>query len=139
MLSVQHRLCPIDYSNCNQTVTIYHQNSTTKQISCTIIDRAYLDFKKNRSMNRYGNAEENTFLLIIPESSCKFVVPCEYVETVGTYTLAANDKVLLGAGSKISTSEWPSFIPSKVDNLVFVRNIDHKYWNGARCHLEAGG
>lgn len=131
MLSVR-RACPVDYRLCNQTVTVYHREMVTNEAGSrepeftrTVYDNAFLDFKKTESVDKTGNSEANSFLLIIPCSE---------------QTVFVGDKVLLGTGDKISDSAgWANLIPTKVDGLVVVKYVDLKYWNGTMVHVEAGG
>lgn len=116
--------CPVDYSLCNQTVTIYHWDGGTTYTR-KVITNAFLDFKKIQNVDKTGSKEANSFLLVIPG----YEVP-----------VAVGDKVMLGEGPEISTrEEWAAFIPSKVDGLVVVKYVDPKYWRGSVVHTEAGG
>ena len=120
MLSVQPRP-PVDYSKCDQTVTVYHQN-TDKSVTRTVYEKkAFLDFRKNQSINKTGATETNSFLLVIP----------------GAVTLYNGDKAYLGTGPLTIT--WASYIPATVAGLVVVKYVDPKYWNGTQWHVEAGG
>jgi len=118
MLSVQSR-SPVDYSKCNQNVTVYHQSGAT--VTRTVYANAFLDFRKNQNINKTGSTETNSFLLVIP----------------GAVPLSVGDKVLLGTGPLTIT--WAAYIPSTVPGLVVVKYVDPKYWNGAQVHVEAGG
>ena len=123
MLSVQSR-SPVDYSLCNQTVTVYHWDGK-EAYNRAVFDRAFLDFRKTRNVDKTGSTEANSFLLVIPGP----VVP-----------VAVGDKVLLGEGPEIATREaWAALIPSKVPGLVVVKYVDPKYWRGQVVHTEAGG
>lgn len=116
--------CPVDYRLCNQTVTVYHQVEAG-QYTRTVHEKAYLDFRKNLSVDKTGSKEANSFLLVLPGS---------------TQTVFVGDKVLLGVGPEIGSREdWAAFIPSKVNGLVVVSYVDPKYWNGHLVHTEAGG
>lgn len=119
MLSVQNH-SPVDYSKCNQTVTVYHQN-TDKSVTRTVYTNAFLDFRKNQNINKTGATETNGFLLVIP----------------GAISLYVGDKAYLGTGPLTIT--WASYIPSTVAGLVVVKYVDPKYWQGVQCHVEAGG
>lgn len=123
MLNIRRR-SPLDYRLCNQVVTIYHwdgKSTYTRQV----IRNAFLDFRKNQSINRTGSKEVNAFLLIIPGDIVQ-VFP--------------EDKVLQGEGPEIATREaWSKFIPSTTPGLVVVKYVDPKYWQGRRVHVEAGG
>lgn len=122
MLSVRPRP-PVDYSKCDQTVTVYHREGET--YTRTVYDRAFLDFKKTQNVDKTGSKEVNSFLLVIPCDSQPVFV---------------GDKVLLGEGPEVSTREdWAALIPSKVPGLVMVQYVDPKYWQGRMVHVEAGG
>lgn len=123
MLSVQQS-APLDYTLCNQTVTVYHQTQPGVYVR-TVYPHAFLDFRKNRNVDKTGSSESNSFLLVLPGADVSIYV---------------GDKVLLGNGPEITTREqWAAFIPSKVTGLVVIKYVDPKYWNGAQCHVEAGG
>lgn len=123
MLCVRSNACPVDYSKCNQTVTVYHKDGETYTKS--VIARAFLDIKKVQSIDKTGSKETNGFLLVIPcDAQCVFV----------------GDKVLLGEGPDIDTREaWAEFVPAKVAGLVVVQYVDQKYWQSRMVHVEAGG
>lgn len=119
MLSVQS-LPPVDYSKCNQTVTVYHQNAD-KTVTRMVYTDAFLDFRKNQNINKTGTTETNSFLLVIP----------------GAVALYNGDKAYLGTGPETIT--WASFIPANTPGLVVIKYVDPKYWNGLQYHVEAGG
>ena len=100
--------CPVDYSLCNQTVTVYHKEGDT--ITRTVHPRAFLDFCKTLTTDKTGSREANSFLLVIPgDSQAVFV----------------GDKVLLGVGKEITTAkEWTALVPVKVPGLVVVNYVD---------------
>lgn len=115
--------CPVDYRMCNQTVTVYHKDGDS--YIRTVYDRAYLDFRKNQTVDKTGSRESNSFLLVIPGDSQMVFV---------------GDKVMLGEGPEVSTrEEWSAFIPTKVHGLVVVSYVDPKYWGTQMVHVEAGG
>lgn len=145
MLSV--RRPPLDYSKCNQTVTVYHvdKSGDATVYRKTVINGAFLDFRKNANVEKVGEKESNAFLLVIPQGADgkSFLPPTDYEalsDKSGYYTLAAGDKVLLGTGADITTtSAWAAFLPSTTFGLVMIKYIDPKYWRGEICHVEAGG
>lgn len=111
----------IDYDRlCRQTVTVYRK--TEEGVSRTVCNRAYLDFRKNRNVDKTGSRETNSFLLVVPGS---------------TQAVFVGDKVLLGEGPVVA--EWAQFIPTKVPGLVVVSYVDPKYWGDRMVHTEAGG
>lgn len=124
MVKIKRRTSPVDYSLCNQTVTVYHwdgKNAYTRKV----FENAFLDFKKVQNVDKTGSAGVNSFLLVIPGDE----VP-----------VAVGDKVILGEGPEINTREdWAGFIPAKVPGLVVVKYVDPKYWHGDVVHTEAGG
>lgn len=116
--------CPVDYRLCNQTVTIYHWDGGTTYTR-KVINNAFLDFKKNQSVDKTGSKEVNSFLLVVPGP---------------VVSVAVGDKVLLGEGPEVATrEEWAALIPSKTEGLVVVKYVDPKYWRGCIVHTEAGG
>ena len=124
MVRIKARTSPVDYSLCNQTVTVYHWDGKDTYTRKVFTD-AFLDFKKTQNVDKTGSSEVNGFLLVIPGPS----VP-----------VSVGDKVLLGEGPEIATREaWASFIPAKVPGLVVVKWVDPKYWHGSIVHTEAGG
>lgn len=112
---------PLDYSKCNQTVTVYHLNDD-KSVTRTVYTDAFLDFRKNQNINKTGSTESNSFLLVIPGAAVALYV---------------GDKAYLGTGPESVT--WADFIPVKVPGLVTLKYVDPKYWSGAQVHVEAGG
>ena len=115
---------PVDYSKCNQTVTVYNWDGKTAYTR-QVIHNAFLDYKKTQNVDKTGSKEANSFLLVIPCSEQGVFV---------------GDKVILGAGPDITTrEEWAAFVPSKVPGLAVVSYVDPKYWQGRMVHVEAGG
>lgn len=123
MMLMRQNACPVDYSLCNQTVTVYHKDG--EAITRTVHDRAFLEFRKTLTTDKTGSKEANAFLLVIAGS--------EQAAFVG-------DKVMLGNGPEIATAkEWTAMVPVKVPGLVVVDYVDVKYWRGQIVHTEAGG
>lgn len=130
MLCVRRNRAPLDYSKCNMTVTVYHEDSPGNYRKFEI-HGAFIDFRKNQNVEKTGARESNSFLLVIPEINAKFG---------RDYLLKNGDKVLLGEGKDIaSREEWARFIPVSVSGLVVVKYVDPKYFEGKLCHTEAGG
>lgn len=123
MMLFRRNSTPVDYRLCNQTVTVYHKDGD--KFTQTTLNNAFLDFRKNQTVDRTGSKESNSFLLVLPGS---------------TQAVFVGDKVLLGEGPEIATREaWADFIPAKVPGLVVASYVDPKYWNGQLVHTEAGG
>lgn len=108
---------------CKQIVTVYHKDGDV--YTRTVHKKAFLDFRKNQTVDKTGSKEANSFLLVIPGDSQMVFV---------------GDKVLLGEGPEITTREtWAAFIPSTTPGLVVVKYVDPKYWGTQMVHVEAGG
>ena len=120
---IRRPTCPVDYSLCNQTVTVYRKDGD--RYLRTVYERAFLDHKKTQSVDKTGSKEANSFLLVVPGD---------------TQTVFVGDKVYDGIGPEIADREtWAAFIPSKVPGLVVVSYADAKKWNDQIVHTEAGG
>lgn len=113
---------PLQYRQCTQTVTVYHKENDA--IIRRVFNRAYLDYRKNRNIDKTGSSDANSFLLVIPMSE---------------NLLSVGDKVIMGIGDDITVSEWPAFNPHKVNGLVVIKYIDPKYYGDKLVHVEAGG
>lgn len=114
---------PADYRMCKQTVTVYHKEGET--VIRSVHKRAFLDFRKNETVDKTGSKEANAFLLVIP---------CE------TQAVFVGDKVLLGEGPEVPTQkDWAALIPATVPGLCVVKYADPKYWGTQLVHVEAGG
>lgn len=125
MVRVRRRNGPVDYSLCNQTVTLYHWDGG-ETVTRRVIERgAFLDFKKVQDVSKTGSREVNSFLLVIP---------CHEV------FVSVGDKAIHGEGPELAgRADWAGFIPSKVPGLAVVKYVDPKYWDGRVVHVEAGG
>lgn len=124
MVKIKRRACPVDYRMCNQTVTVYHKDEGTYTRK-VIENGAFLDFKKTQSVDKTGSKEANSFLLVVPGD---------------TQAVFVGDKVMMGVGPEISTLDtWAAFNPKEVPDVVVVKYVDTKYWNGQIVHTEAGG
>ncbi len=113
---------PVNYGLCSQTVTVYHQDKATKEITKTIHNRAFLEFRKNQNVDKTGSSEVNSFLLVLP---------------CNEQTVFVGDKVFRGVGPDVTN--WAQFIPVNVPDLVVVKSVDPKFWDGKLVHIEAGG
>lgn len=138
---------PVDYSLCNQTVTLYHADLKNGfQCTRTLFRGAFFDAKKVQTVDKIGRQEANSFLLVLPSGwdGRPVWVDAAVAQPLGddhpVFSLAAGDKVFLGEGPEITDlAAWGKFIPASVPGLVVVKDVDVKYWHGAVCHIEAGG
>lgn len=116
---------PVNYDLCNQTVTVYHKEDGKEVYTRKVYTQAFLDHRKNITVDRIGSKDANSFLLVIPGSSQSVFV---------------GDKVYEGIGPEIADREaWRDFIPAKVPGLVVVSHVDVKRWQDTIVHTEAGG
>lgn len=112
---------PVDYSKCDQTATVYHLERD-KTVTRMVYPKAFLDFRKNQTIDKVGSTQVNSFLLVIPCKTCGVCV---------------GDKVVMGIGPE--NIDWTQFIPTLVPEVVVVKYVDPKYWKGRMVHIEAGG
>ena len=116
--------CPVDYSLCNQTATIYHWDGVT-EYTTTVIQNAFFEHKKTQNVDKTGRHEGSSFLLVVPGPNI---------------CVSVGDKVLLGEGEEVATREaWSALNASNVPGLVVVKWVDPKHWRGEVVHTEAGG
>lgn len=140
---------PLDYSLCDQTVTIYHQLGAGENFACTrtVFHGAMVDRKKVRTVDKTGSKEGYSFLAVFPSGRGRpeWVAPAAYAELpdcrrAGAFTLAPGDKLLPGEGPEIADRKaWSAFVPASTPGLVVVSDVDVKLWEGSVCHVEAGG
>lgn len=139
--------CPVDYRMCSQTVTVYHYEDG--KITRTECPKAFLDFRKNQTVDKTGSREANSFLLVIPCCLENYYYDprkdpdndpmCIVYLRHSNKLISVGDKVMKGVGPKVTPEEWAAFIPAKVPGLVVVKYVDPKYWGDRMVHVEAGG
>ena len=112
--------CPLDYSLCNQVVTIYRPESTS--ISRHVIENAWYSWQLKQVTDELGTRHETLFSLIIP----------------GEFTLLPGDRVYHGIGPEITGKQWASFLPVFIPGLSEIQYVKPCYWQGKLCHTEAG-
>ena len=116
---------PVAYALCTQTVTIYHRDKETGEITRKEITGAYFGRKKTQSTGQKGDTEQTSHLLII-QGAEPAVFP--------------GDKVLEGSGPRIATAEeWARFLPSNTAGLVVIRAVHPVSYKGQIVHIEAEG
>ncbi len=109
--------CPLDYSLCCQTVTIYHREK--EGVSRRVVKNAFLQWQDAQQTDTVGRRTEQRFLLILPGD---VVVP--------------GDRVMEGEGP--IADDWNLLVPGKVPGLGEVNYAQKCYWQGKLCHTEAG-
>ena len=110
---------PLDYSLCDQTVTVYRKEEET--VSRKVIANAFLAAKVSCPNEPYGKSKEKTFLLIIPENAAP---------------LQCGDRIFDGIGPE--TVAWQAFVPAAVSELYEISYVKPYRWNGEITHWEAG-
>ena len=110
---------PLDYSLCDQTVTLYRKSRET--VTRKVIANAYLSAKVSTPNEPYGKSKEKTFLLIIPENAAP---------------LQCGDRIYDGIGPE--SVEWQVFVPAAVSELYEISYVKPCRWNGEITHWEAG-
>jgi len=135
------------YTLCNQTVTVYNAVKVGAEPTyrkTVFVGSAFLDLSRQWKGDEKGTAASD-FLLVVPQGACEleFVPPITFAELAdksGKWTLAKNDKVLLGEGADVAdATAWAALIPAKVDNLVVIGRVEPcRGLDGAIAHIEAG-
>lgn len=118
------------YPLCRQTVTLYHADPQAETVTHTVVRGVFFDRRARMTHTGQGQSQASAFLLIIPERAARREVD---------YTLAPGDRVLPGEGGAVTWQDWDIFVPALVPGLCCVQYVDPKDWQGAPCHLEAGG
>ncbi len=121
-MRIAKRGSPVDYSLCNQTVTVYHKESTG--YTRKVYDRAFFEVKVSQTIGKTGQQEGRAFLLVIPGN---------------IQTVFPGDKIIEGVGPVLETREaWAAFAPDNVSGAVVAKNAQACRWNGEIVHTEAG-
>ena len=109
---------PLDYSLCDETVTVYRRNEG--RIRRQVADNARLIRQTATSTENYGKSMDKKFLLIIP----------------GDFPLQPGDRVFAGIGPEMV--DWENFVPAAVKELYEISFAKPCYWDGEVVHWEAG-
>ena len=108
---------PLDYSLCQDTVTVYHREGLTRQV----LEGVHYEFTNRREVVGGIAQKSRTFHLVIP----------------GGYDICPGDKVLLGVGPEIS--RWDDLLPETHDTLGIVTSVQPRYYHGRLIHTESRG
>lgn len=105
--------CPLDYSLCDQTVTLYRkqESGTVGQV---LVGCAFSSGLRQR-FDTLGTRMEKAFLLIVP----------------GQTEIRPGDLVLPGVG--------PAQVQEIPREALPITQVRPYYWNGMLCHTEAEG
>lgn len=111
-------MSPLDYSLCNQTVTLYRKEA--EGIKRQVLSDCYLSASVSTPTEAYGKSLEKTFRLIIP----------------GDRPVYCGDRIYAGTGPEVT--DWHSFVPASVPMLYEVSTAKTCFWEGEITHWEAG-
>jgi len=111
--------CPLDYSLCKQTVTIYRKERGV--IQRLVVQGCYYAWEEVQRNDVLGCRRETRFLLVMP-GTCQRVF--------------VGDRVYDGVGPE--TVDWATFLPVLVPGLGEVAYVRPSFWGGDVCHVEAG-
>lgn len=112
-------MCPLDYSLCDRTVTVYRVGNG--KLQRLVVEGCYYVYEDVELCDVLGKRMERRFLLIMP-GSCQRVF--------------RGDRIYDGIGPE--AVNWQEFIPAKVAGLSEVAYVRPSFWGGDVCHVEAG-
>ena len=112
---------PLDYSLCNQTVTVYRKkgNEIIRQeiLSC------HYAWQEDQQEDETGIYRQTKCLMIVPGEQQRVFI---------------GDRVYDGIGPQIGLADWATFIPVLVPGLTQINYVAPYYWGDTLCHWEAG-
>lgn len=111
--------CPLDYSLCDKTVTVYRMENG--KLQRLVVEGCYYVWQVGQETDALGTRQITRFLLIMP-GSCQRVFP--------------GDRIYDGVGPE--EVDWPTFLPTNVPGLSQVAYTRPTWWAGSICHVEAG-
>lgn len=113
-------MCPLDYSLCCQTVTLYRRRG--EEIFRQVVDSASYSYQTRQVTDALGTRQETLFELILP----------------GDWELRPGDRVFDGVGPEVTGENWKEFTPVCVAGLSQVQYVQRCCWQGTPCHILAG-
>ena len=108
---------PLDYSLCNQTVTVYRRASLAREV----LEGVYFEYADHREENSGVVGRSRSFLLIIP----------------GARAIEPGDMVLEGIGPALT--RWEDLQLGSYGRSCQVAAVQQRYYKGRVCHLEVRG
>ena len=109
-------MTPLDYSLCQQTVTVYGIRSGT--LLRRVVENCHLAAESGIRETIHGKSRLNKFLLIIP----------------GDYDLQPGDRVFDGIGPE--EVNWQTFVPAFTQGLYEVGRVKKQLWDAEVTHVE---
>ena len=103
---------PLDYSLCQDTVTVYHREGLTRRV----LEKVHLEETQRNTVDVGRVQAEENFLLIIP----------------GEGTVVPGDRIYGGFGPHIRA--W-----ADTAGFATVESVKHCRFRGKVCHTEARG
>ena len=108
-------MCPLDYSLCDRTVTVYRVGNG--KLQRLVVEGCYYAYEDGLDMGGF----DRKFLLVMP-GACQRVFP--------------GDRIYDGIGPE--EVQWQEFIPVKVAGLSEVAYVRPWFYGGVIQHVEAG-
>ncbi len=109
----------LDYSLCDQTVTVYRMEGNT--LHRQVLEGCHYAWEDVLSRDVPGGRLERKFLLIVPGS-----IP----------RIRPGDRIFHGVGPE--EPDWQRFVPEGVPGLSVAAYVKNCRWGGDVCHTEAG-
>lgn len=113
-------MCPLDYSFCNQTVTVYRRQGSA--ITRQVLDKCWFSLEETYAQDGFGRRLHK---------KCRLIVP-------GKQQLFAGDRVYPGIGPEVKEEDWQRFVPANEPGLCLLQWVKTYYWKNEPCHTEAG-
>ena len=108
---------PLDYSLCQDTVTVYHREGLTRQV----LENVHYEHTTRRAVEDGIARVSRSFHLVIP----------------GECAVFPGDKVLRGIGPE--EVSWDQLLPETHPTLGIIASVQPRYYRGKLCHTEARG
>ncbi len=111
--------CPLDYSLCRDTVTLYGLRGG--RVRRQVVEKSMYRYRVSEVLDREGRRHQAKCLLIIP----------------GYVDLRPGDRVYAGVGPELTASEWAAFLPVQVPGLTQISTVTPYFFMGRLRHIEA--
>lgn len=109
-------MTPLDYSLCDQTVTLYGIREGV--LLRRVVENCHLAVNRGITESLHGKSRLSRFLLIIP----------------GDYDLRPGDRVYGGIGAE--EVNWQTFVPAFTEGLYEIGSVKKQLWAGEVTHVE---